>query len=154
MPLTLLICPEQFVLVSSAPQMLHQQECKLLYPRKEGQRPENKAKNRYKNILPCKETLNTFGLGFFIVSFFLPPFSVGVVNPAELSDHSSAGKGCKCPSGVVQLVHGHLHPLSHLVLPLLHGKTGKLGSSPCAVSLNKHQYSSEVIWSQSWSLQK
>lgn len=42
--------------------MLQQQECKLLYPRKEGQRPENKAKNRYKNILPCKETLN---IGFF-----------------------------------------------------------------------------------------
>lgn len=42
--------------------MLQQQECKLLYPRKEGQRPENKAKNRYKNILPCKEALST-GLG-------------------------------------------------------------------------------------------
>ncbi|CAJ0962281.1 unnamed protein product [Ranitomeya imitator] len=34
-------------------EMLQQQECKLLYPRKEGQRPENKSKNRYKNILPC-----------------------------------------------------------------------------------------------------
>ncbi|XP_078729414.1 tyrosine-protein phosphatase non-receptor type 11-like isoform X3 [Lampetra fluviatilis] len=31
---------------------LQQQECKLLYSRKEGQRPESKAKNRYKNILP------------------------------------------------------------------------------------------------------
>lgn len=58
--------------------MLQQQECKLLYPRKEGQRPENKAKNRYKNILPCKETLN---IGLFF-------FSPGLVNPAELSDHS------------------------------------------------------------------
>lgn len=38
------------------PQMLQQQECKFLYPRKEGQRVENKAKNRYKNILPCKIT--------------------------------------------------------------------------------------------------
>ena len=28
-------------------------EFKHLYSRKEGQRPENKAKNRYKNILPC-----------------------------------------------------------------------------------------------------
>lgn len=68
LPLTPLICPEQFVLLYSAPQMLQQQECKLLYPRKEGQRPENKAKNRYKNILPCKETLNT-GLGFFHCNF-------------------------------------------------------------------------------------
>ncbi|NWU91469.1 PTN11 phosphatase, partial [Upupa epops] len=37
-------------------EMLQQQECKLLYPRKEGQRPENKAKNRYKNILPFDTT--------------------------------------------------------------------------------------------------
>lgn len=35
-------------------QMLQQQECRLLYPRKEGQRLENKPKNRYKNILPCE----------------------------------------------------------------------------------------------------
>lgn len=35
-------------------QTLQQQECKLLYSRKEGQRQENKNKNRYKNILPCK----------------------------------------------------------------------------------------------------
>ena len=33
---------------------LQQQECKHLFSRKEGQRPENKNKNRYKNILPCK----------------------------------------------------------------------------------------------------
>lgn len=46
--------------------MLQQQECKLLYPRKEGQRPENKAKNRYKNILPCKETLE-YWFGFYTV---------------------------------------------------------------------------------------
>ncbi|KAL4648381.1 tyrosine-protein phosphatase non-receptor type 11-like isoform X3 [Arapaima gigas] len=37
-------------------EMLQQQECKLLYPRKEGQRPENKGKNRYKNILPFDTT--------------------------------------------------------------------------------------------------
>lgn len=37
-----------------SPQTLQQQECKLLYSRKEGQRQENKNKNRYKNILPCK----------------------------------------------------------------------------------------------------
>lgn len=39
-------------------QVLQQQECKLLYPRKEGQKPENKSKNRYKNILPCKSCSN------------------------------------------------------------------------------------------------
>ena len=33
-----------------------QQQCKHLYSRKEGQRPENKAKNRYKNILPFDHT--------------------------------------------------------------------------------------------------
>uniref|UniRef100_UPI0035902089 tyrosine-protein phosphatase non-receptor type 11-like isoform X1 n=1 Tax=Myxine glutinosa TaxID=7769 RepID=UPI0035902089 len=31
---------------------IQHQECKLLYSRKEGQRLENKAKNRYRNILP------------------------------------------------------------------------------------------------------
>ena len=35
-------------------QQLQQQEERHLYSRKEGQRPENKPKNRYKNILPCK----------------------------------------------------------------------------------------------------
>ena len=34
-------------------EQLQQMEFKHLYSRKEGQRPENKAKNRYKNILPC-----------------------------------------------------------------------------------------------------
>ncbi|XP_023685868.1 tyrosine-protein phosphatase non-receptor type 11b [Paramormyrops kingsleyae] len=37
-------------------EVLQQQECKLLYPRKEGQRLENKIKNRYKNILPFDNT--------------------------------------------------------------------------------------------------
>lgn len=35
---------------------LQQQECKHLYKRKEGQKPENRAKNRYKNILPFDHT--------------------------------------------------------------------------------------------------
>ena len=35
-------------------EQLQQQECKHLYSRKEGQKAENKMKNRYKNILPCK----------------------------------------------------------------------------------------------------
>ena len=33
---------------------LQQQECKHLFSRKEGQRPDNRGKNRYKNILPCE----------------------------------------------------------------------------------------------------
>ncbi|XP_067947033.1 tyrosine-protein phosphatase non-receptor type 11-like isoform X2 [Watersipora subatra] len=35
---------------------LQQQECKHLYSRKEGQKEENRAKNRYKNILPFDYT--------------------------------------------------------------------------------------------------
>ena len=35
-------------------QQLQQQECKHLYGRKEGARPENKSKNRYKHVLPCE----------------------------------------------------------------------------------------------------
>ena len=36
-------------------EQLQQQEHKSLYSRKEGAKPENKKKNRYKNILPCEE---------------------------------------------------------------------------------------------------
>lgn len=35
-------------------QSLQKQEVKNLHQRLEGQRPENKGKNRYKNILPCE----------------------------------------------------------------------------------------------------
>jgi hypothetical protein len=31
-----------------------QQQERHSYPRSEGQKPENRTKNRYKNILPCK----------------------------------------------------------------------------------------------------
>lgn len=44
-------------LVFLSSQFLQQQECKHLFSRKEGQRPENRVKNRYKNILPCKHFL-------------------------------------------------------------------------------------------------
>lgn len=33
---------------------LQQQECRHSYSRHEGQKLENRSKNRYKNILPCK----------------------------------------------------------------------------------------------------
>ena len=36
-------------------EQLQQQEHKSLHSRKEGAKPENKKKNRYKNILPCEE---------------------------------------------------------------------------------------------------
>lgn len=39
---------------SLSPQSLQKQEVKNLHQRLEGQRPENKSKNRYKNILPCE----------------------------------------------------------------------------------------------------
>ena len=44
---------------TSISQQLQQLECKHLYSRKEGARPENKKKNRYKNILPCELCFDT-----------------------------------------------------------------------------------------------
>ena len=35
-------------------EQLQQQEHKNLYSRKDGAKPENRAKNRFKNILPCE----------------------------------------------------------------------------------------------------
>ncbi|XP_022666879.1 tyrosine-protein phosphatase non-receptor type 11-like isoform X2 [Varroa destructor] len=37
-------------------EQIQQQECKHLYSRKEGQKPENRSRNRYKNILPFDDT--------------------------------------------------------------------------------------------------
>lgn len=59
------------------PQMLQQQECKLLYPRKEGQRAENKSKNRYKNILPCTSTLSHTNLHTLLLSICFFPLRKG-----------------------------------------------------------------------------
>lgn len=52
--------------------MLQQQECRLLYPRKEGQRLENKPKNRYKNILPCEGAGQRVGAGPLPTAGHLP----------------------------------------------------------------------------------
>jgi hypothetical protein len=41
-----------------------QQECKHLFSRKEGQKMENKAKKRYKNILPFDDTESPSGIGW------------------------------------------------------------------------------------------
>lgn len=43
---------------------LQQQECRHLFSRKEGQKAENRNKNRYKNILPCKICISLLLLSF------------------------------------------------------------------------------------------
>jgi hypothetical protein len=45
-----------------------QQQERHSYPRSEGQKPENRTKNRYKNILPCK-----FIFSILIFFFLLNP---------------------------------------------------------------------------------
>ena len=50
---------------------LQHQECKHLYSRKEGQRPENRGKNRFKNILPCKFGKNSIAFIIFITHYYL-----------------------------------------------------------------------------------
>lgn len=45
---------------------LQQQECRHTFSRREGQRNENRVKNRYKNILPCEYRSNDF----FVRDFF------------------------------------------------------------------------------------
>lgn len=45
---------------------LQQLECRHLFSRKEGLRPENRAKNRYKNILPCKILLFVYLLNLIV----------------------------------------------------------------------------------------
>lgn len=52
---------------------LQEQESKRILARKEGQKPENRNKNRYKNILPCEfilwENCHDFVDSFFISNF-------------------------------------------------------------------------------------
>ncbi len=57
-------------------------ECKHLYSRREGARPENKPKNRYKNILPCK-------LGHFHYEIILSIVLVYVVDHTRLVLHNN-----------------------------------------------------------------
>lgn len=52
-------------------QYLQQQECKHLYSRKEGQRQENRSKNRYKNILPCKFSLKRLFSSILLNQYYL-----------------------------------------------------------------------------------
>ena len=77
--------------ISCLLQQLQQQEVRHLYSRKEGQRPENKGKNRYKNILPCKyiacSVLIVFYIDTTIVEIFILIWIV-------------FGKGARCSSVV------------------------------------------------------
>jgi len=52
-------------------QQLQQLECRHLYSRTEGQKPENRTKNRYKNILPCMLLL--FSVIYTRLVFFQAP---------------------------------------------------------------------------------
>lgn len=97
-------------------QVLQQQECKLLYPRKEGQKLENKSKNRYKNILPCKSRNN--------LPFPVSPSSCGKNDtnrqpradggpPAERGDvaliaHSDSSVNIMCDLRKLQAFHSTL----------------------------------------------
>ncbi|XP_061422116.1 LOW QUALITY PROTEIN: tyrosine-protein phosphatase non-receptor type 11-like [Lethenteron reissneri] len=80
---------------------LQQQECKLLYSRKEGQRPENKAKNRYRNILPFDHTrvilrevdLSVPGSDYINANFIVADISDGR-GPSTAPRRYIATQGC------------------------------------------------------------
>uniref|UniRef100_A0A673NLE4 protein-tyrosine-phosphatase n=1 Tax=Sinocyclocheilus rhinocerous TaxID=307959 RepID=A0A673NLE4_9TELE len=80
---------------------LQQQECKLLYSRKEGQRPENKNKNRYKNILPFDHTrvvltdgdTNEPGLDYINANIIMPDNETKS-NNSKLKRSYIATQGC------------------------------------------------------------
>ena len=57
---------------NSCLQQLKKQKCNLFNSRKEGARPENKAKNRSENILPCKRNNDIVTLKYYasLTSFF------------------------------------------------------------------------------------
>lgn len=49
---------------------LQQQECRHSFSRHEGQKAENKIKNRYKNILPCKYSRDLKGILYLVVIWY------------------------------------------------------------------------------------
>lgn len=57
---------------------LQQLECRHLFSRKEGLRPENRAKNRYKNILPCKKLITKLLSIYLIFCFILYQYSINL----------------------------------------------------------------------------
>lgn len=57
---------------------LQQQECRHSFSRHEGQKLENRSKNRYKNILPCE--LNCFGTITVHTAFCLRGFQTATHN--------------------------------------------------------------------------
>ncbi|MBN3283789.1 PTN11 phosphatase, partial [Polyodon spathula] len=80
---------------------LQQQECKLLYSRKEGQRAENKNKNRYKNILPFDHTrvmlndkeINELGSDYINANIIMPEVEVKCNNTKPKKSYI-ATQGC------------------------------------------------------------
>uniref|UniRef100_A0A8C5DX19 Tyrosine-protein phosphatase non-receptor type n=1 Tax=Gouania willdenowi TaxID=441366 RepID=A0A8C5DX19_GOUWI len=80
---------------------LQQQECKLLYSRKEGQRAENKNKNRYKNILPFDHTRvvlndgdpNESGSDYINANIIMPELDAKC-NSTKLKKSYIATQGC------------------------------------------------------------
>lgn len=87
-------------------EVLQKQESKHLYSRKEGERPENKAKNRYKNILPFDHSRvildnaepNTIGSDYINANY------VGPSDSEEASKRYIAAQGC-LPSTVEDFWH-------------------------------------------------
>lgn len=81
-------------------EVLQKQESKHLYSRKEGERPENKAKNRYKNILPFDHSRvilkdadqNVIGSDYINANFV--GFSPQSSESDELSKRYIAAQGC------------------------------------------------------------
>jgi len=52
---------------------LQQHDCKHLFSRDEGAKPENRNKNRYKNILPCEYN-----------AFFIVLLAITLINPSYI----------------------------------------------------------------------
>ncbi|CAH3121828.1 unnamed protein product [Porites lobata] len=77
-------------------EVLQKQECKHLYSRKEGERPENKAKNRFINILPFDHSRVVLlgGDPYVVGSDYINANFVGPSDKEGLSTRYIAAQGC------------------------------------------------------------
>lgn len=80
--------------VSLSFQTLQKLEAKVKKSREEGQRPENKSKNRYKNILPCEFYIFTFFSRIFMVKMKKSTF---LQRESVLSHHVCSLTTCSLP---------------------------------------------------------